>query len=226
MNNYIKKLRQAFQEQANTEIATQQKAYMRNQFEYFGLKSPEQVAVRREFIKQNGLPEIGDLDGLIHVMWLQPEREFQYFAMMLAEKFIKKTEADFIGVLEFMITTKSWWDTIDYIAANLVGTHFKRFPEQIPVYTENWMASGNFWLQRTALLFQLKYKKDTDLKLMFNLIKRLSHDNEFFIRKAIGWVLREYSKTDPEAVIKFVNSHELKPLSRKEAMKVIERKNQ
>ncbi|MCF8364328.1 MAG: DNA alkylation repair protein [Bacteroidales bacterium] len=223
MNSYIQNLRQAFLLQANPEIAMQQKAYMRNKFDYFGLKSPEQTAIRRDFIKQNGLPDISNLDALIHDLWLQPEREFQYFAMMLTEKFIKKTDENFIAVLGFMITTKSWWDTVDYIAATLVGKHFKRFPEQIPAYTEKWMASGDFWLQRAALLFQLKYKKDTDLDLMFNLIERLADKNEFFIRKAIGWVLREYSKTDPEKVIKFVENHELKPLSRKEALKVIER---
>ena len=224
MKQYIQNLRLAFQEYANFEIAAQQKAYMRNQFEYFGVKSPEQKAIRRDFLKQYGLLEIGELENLIRELWLQPERELQYFAMMLADKFIKKTDADFIAVLEFMITTKSWWDTVDYIAAVLVGAHFKKFPEQIPDYTEKWMVSGDFWLQRTALLFQLKYKKNTDLKLMFSLIKRLSHLDEFFIRKAIGWVLREYSKTDPETIIRFVETHDLKPLSRKEALKVIERK--
>jgi 3-methyladenine DNA glycosylase AlkD len=144
--------------------------------------------------------------------------------MMILEKFGKKTTREFIDLYVFMITTKSWWDTIDYIAANLVGKHFSRYPDQIPAYTEKWMNSGNFWLQRSALLFQLKYKKETDLNLLFDFIERLAHEDEFFIRKAIGWALREYSKTDPETVIKFVESHDLKPLSRKEALKVIERK--
>lgn len=224
MNTYIQTLHLAFQEKANPEIAAGQKAYMRNQFEYFGIKSPEQKIVRREFIMKYGLPEITELETLIKESWLQPEREFQYFAMLLTDKFIKRTDENFIAVLEFMITTKAWWDTVDYIAAVLIGKHFKRFPEQIPAYTEKWMASGDFWLQRTALLFQLKYKQETDLGLLFNLIERLAHEDKFFIRKAIGWVLREYSKTDPEAVIRFVESHELKPLSRKEALKVIGRK--
>ena len=107
----------------------------------------------------------------------------------------------------------------------MVAPHFKRFPELIPQYTEKWMASGNFWLQRTALLFQLKYKKETDVELMFDLIKRLACEKEFFIRKAIGWVLREYSKTDSQAVIYFVENNQLSNLSKKEALKVINRKN-
>jgi 3-methyladenine DNA glycosylase AlkD len=86
------------------------------------------------------------------------------------------------------------------------------------------MASGNLWLQRTTLLFQLKYKKETDVELMSDLIKRLAGEKEFFIRKAIGWVLREYSKTDPEIVINFVENNQLSNLSRTEALKVINRK--
>jgi 3-methyladenine DNA glycosylase AlkD len=86
------------------------------------------------------------------------------------------------------------------------------------------MNSGNFWLQRSALLFQLKYKNQTDLKLLFGYIEKLSGSREFFIRKAIGWTLREYSKTDPDVVIQFVETHQLQPLSQKEALKVINRK--
>jgi 3-methyladenine DNA glycosylase AlkD len=221
MSIFIENLKLAFAAAENPGNALQQKAYLRNQFDFFGLKSPEQTELRRHFLKKHGMPETDNLPGLIREMWQQPEREFQYFGMMLTDKYIRKTEAGFIDVLEFMVTTKSWWDTVDYIAAGLMGAHFKRFPEQIPAYTEKWMASGNIWLQRSALLFQLKYKKDTDIKLMFNLIKRLANENEFFIRKAIGWVLREYSKTNPEIVVGFVETHTLKPLSKREALKRI-----
>ena len=226
MHPFVQNLRKALELRVTPKNAAQQKAYMRNQFEFFGLKAPEQAELRREFLKTHGLAPTDELRTIIRELWQQPEREFQYFGMMILEKYIKKVDADFISLLEVMITTKSWWDTVDMIAARLVGVHFKIFPGQIPVYTEKWMASGNFWLQRTALLFQLKYKKDTDTGLLFNLVERLADEDEFFIRKAIGWALREYSKTDPEAVISFVESHELKPLSRKEALRVVERKKQ
>lgn len=225
MTTFVSNLKTALEAQANPENAVQQKAYMRNQFEFFGLKAPEQRALYSDFLKQHGLPPANEIRTIIRELWQQPEREFQHFGMLLLEKYVRKGEADMIHLFEFMIITKSWWDTIDMIASRLVGTHFKKYPKQIPVYTEKWMKSGNFWLQRTALLFQLKYKKDTDTKLLFDLIERLAHEDEFFIRKAIGWALREYSKTDPEAVIDFVDTHELKPLSRKEALKVVHRKN-
>jgi len=96
-----------------------------------------------------------------------------------------------------------------------------RAVSQIP----KWLASGNMWLQRTALLFQLKYKTGTDVELMFQIIRQLAESKEFFIRKAIGWALREYSKTNPAAVMNFVESHPLSNLSKREALKVIARKS-
>jgi 3-methyladenine DNA glycosylase AlkD len=145
-------------------------------------------------------------------------------AVGLLMEYIKKPEKDIIGLLEFMIVNKSWWDTVDGIAGWLVGPLFKKCPELIEPKTTQWMNSGNIWLQRTCLLFQLNYKKSTDTELLFCFIEELSGDTSFWIRKAIGWVLREYSKTNPDAVLKFVNSHQLSSLSRKEALKVIGRK--
>ena len=105
-----------------------------------------------------------------------------------------------------MILNKSWWDTVDYIASNLVGVHFQKYPDLMYPVTEKWMNSGNIWLQRTSLLFQLKYKKKTDVMLMTNYIQQLQGSKEFFINKAIGWILREYSKTDGDWVRDYVET--------------------
>jgi len=224
MIEYVNKLRSAYELQANPERAAKKNAYMRNLFPHFGLVAPEQHELLKSFLREHSMPDKSDLPKLIDLLWAQPEREFQHFGQELLAKYSKKVDKDFISVYEFMIVNKSWWDSIDMIASHLVGTHLKRFPELIPVYTEKWMASGNFWLQRTALLFQLKYKKDTEVDLMFDLIKRLAREKEFFIRKAIGWILREYSKTDPGTVIRFVENNKLSHLSKTEALKVIDRK--
>ena len=103
---------------------------------------------------------------------------------------------------------------------------FTNYPELIVPFTEKWMTSGNMWLQRTAILFQLKYKSQTDTELLFKYIIALDGSKEFFINKAIGWALREYSKTNPDIVIKFVTGHKLAPLSKREALKVINKKAQ
>jgi len=123
-----------------------------------------------------------------------------------------------------MILNKSWWDSVDGIASWIVGSIFKKNSELIVPVTNKWMKSGNVWLQRTCLLFQLGYKKETDLELMFGFIHELKGSKVFWLQKAIGWVLREYSKTDPGLVEDYVRNNDLAPLSRREALKVIERK--
>jgi len=103
----------------------------------------------------------------------------------------------------------------------LMGDYFKMYPEQIKKYVDKWLASGNMWLQRSALLFQLKYKKDLDEELMAYTINNLLGSKEFFINKAIGWMLREYSRTNPDWVIEFADKTELNNLSKREALRLI-----
>lgn len=200
------------------------KKYMRNQFEFFGIKSTERREMCNEYLKKHSLPERGELQKIIKELWNSEERELQYFAMELFAKCKREWTVEDVSLIEYLITCKSWWDTVDFIASNVAGLWLKKFPEMIKPVTEKWNNSENIWLQRTSILFQLKYKKDTDLNLMFKYIKRLSSSKEFFIQKAIGWILREYSKTDARAVKQFVDSQKLMPLSRREALKVIERK--
>jgi 3-methyladenine DNA glycosylase AlkD len=141
-----------------------------------------------------------------------------------AQRFLKKATPDDLGIIELMITEKSWWDTVDLLATHCAGSLFRNHPELISSVTEEWMNSGNMWLQRTCLLFQLKYKKDTDLELLTDFIERLNGGKEFFINKAIGWVLREYSKTDADWTIRFIESHELAGLSEREGLKWLRNK--
>ena len=222
-SNYLSPLKEAFEKNANPENAIRMKAYMKNKFEYFGIKSPERKEIVKSFLKTYGMPQSNEIFNIVKELWDLPQREFQYFAMNLVEKFINKHDKNIIVLFEFMIANKQWWDTIDFIASNLVGKLFLKFTEMIIPYTSKWMESGDMWFQRTAILFQLKYKKNTDLDLLFNYISQLYGSKEFFINKAIGWSLREYSKTDPEAVKLFVtnNSHSLANLSRREALKRI-----
>ena len=124
-------------------------------------------------------------------------------------------------MLEFIITNKSWWDTVDFIASHLVGNYFKKYPDKIEEYINKWMLSKNIWLQRTALLFQLKYKVALNPVLLENIIKQFLYSKEFFINKAIGWILREYSKTNPQWVINFVKKYPLHNLSKREALRLI-----
>ena len=219
MHNYIKPLVELFQRNANAANAEPMAKYMKYLFPYLGIKTPERRVLLKQFYKDNEKPEITELKPVILELWELPEREFQYCALGMLQLHKNKFDASFIELYEQLITTKSWWDTVDAIAANLVGSLFKKYPEMIKPHTEKWQASGNMWLQRTALLFQLNYKADTDVELMFAFIRRNLGSKEFFINKAIGWILREYSKTDARVVIDFVENTALAPLSQREALK-------
>jgi 3-methyladenine DNA glycosylase AlkD len=170
---------------------------------------------------KTSLPLIKDLWQIISELWEQPEREYQYFAQGLCAKYLKNAEKEWIEKYESLIISKSWWDTVDFIAATLVGDYFRKFPEMISPVTGRWMDSGNIWLQRSCILFQLKYKKDTNTALLASFIQPLAKSKEFFIAKAIGWALREYSKTDPGWVLDFVTNNTLQPLSKREAIRRI-----
>jgi len=219
MHNYIKPLVKSFKANTNPANAEPMAKYMKNHFPYLGIKTPLRKELFRDFIKENGLPEISNLKQIILDLWDLPEREYQYIAIGLLRKFSKKWDEDFIDLFETLIITKSWWDSVDGLASWMIGTHFKRFPHLRDKYIDKWMRSGNMWLQRTCLLFQLGYKEKTDEMLMGSIIMALNGSKEFFINKAIGWILREYSKTDGQAVINFVENNDLSNLSKREALK-------
>lgn len=222
MHPYVASLKALFEKNADPTQAAPMKKYMRDQFEYLGLKGPQQGALMKEFIDRNGFPALADLDTILRELWSLPQREFQYAAMGLLSRYEKELPAKFIKTIEYLLVTKSWWDTVDTISGHTLGVHFRRFPEVREKYLIKWRASNNFWLRRACILFQLNYKEETDFDLLCEIICENLNSKEFFINKAIGWSLRQYARTDPKAVKKFVNNAPLHPLSRREAMKHLE----
>lgn len=221
MEEYIQNLAEEIRALANPVRAEFAKKYMRNKFEFIG---PDAKTLRnciRSYVRENGYPDINRLGEFSLTLWEFPEREFQHTALEIIRKLSKKLNKRDIEWIEQLIVHKSWWDTVDGLAGWICGTYFSLFPEQINPVTGRWMKSGNLWLQRSSLLFQLKYKQNTDTKLLAKYIEQLASHPDFFIRKAIGWILREYSKTNKEWVREFVNSHTLSGLSVKEASKYL-----
>ena len=221
MHPYAASLKTLFEQNADPVQATPMKKYMRDQFDYLGIKTPKNAALQKAFYKEYGLPELSELDTILRELWALPQREYQYVAIGLLGKFEKQLPAEFIDVIEHLIVTKSWWDTVDALASHTVGTHFRRFPKIRERYLKKWRKSKNLWLRRTAILFQLGYKKETDFELLSEIIRENLGSDEFFINKAIGWSLRQYAYIDPKAVKDFVKSTQLHPLSRREALKHI-----
>ena len=221
MEDFIHTLEKEFEKRANPKIAIEQKAYLRNQFEFYGFKAPERREILKPFLIKKYLPKKTELDKIVRILWEKPQRDFQHFSLELTFKYVKQFEINDIELLEFMVIHKSWWDTVDFIAYKLMGAYFEKFPEQIDKYVKKWLKSKNIWLQRSALLFQLKYKEALDVNLLSTTINSLLGTKEFFINKAIGWVLREYSKTNPKWVLEFTNNTALSNLSKREALRLI-----
>lgn len=220
---YVEEIRKALSVYSNKERSKDQKAYMRDQFEFLGLTATQRRTAQKPFLKKGELPNFDDIPDLIRELWKQPEREFQYFGQELLAKYKRKLSPEDLLLLEFMITYKSWWDTVDFIASHLVGSLFASFPAMRVSSCDKWFESQNIWLQRTTLLFQLKYKEQLDTELLSIQIDRLAQSEEFFIRKAIGWTLREYSKTNPDWVLEFVDQRPgLSNLSRREALRLMQ----
>lgn len=220
----IKQLTQDLLDEACPVYAEGASAYMKHKFRYLGVSSPKRRLISKNIIKQFPVESIKQVLKLVLQLWKMPEREYQYFAIDLLAAYRKQWNMDVLSVIEHCITHKSWWDTVDAISSDWTGPYFRRFPELIPV-TEEWNVSSNIWMVRSSLLFQKKYKTATDVQLLSRYILHAAGTKEFFINKAIGWALREYSYTNEAFVEEFVNQYpQLHPLSKREALKAIERK--
>ncbi|MBI2731056.1 MAG: DNA alkylation repair protein [Sphingobacteriales bacterium] len=220
MHTYTQGLITLYKKHGNKEQAEGAKAYMRNQFEYFGLKATDWRNLFKEYTTKNH-PDYKDVPVIIKELWDLPERELQYAAIELLALYKKQWDKEVITLIEFIITNKSWWETVDHAASELTSPYFKLFPAEIKKITGSWNRSDNFWLQRSSIMFQKRYKKETDTELLAKYILALRHSKEFFVQKAIGWALREYSKTNHKWVIDFVKQNTLAPLSEREALKRI-----
>jgi 3-methyladenine DNA glycosylase AlkD len=222
MHPYTRKITTLLSEHADAAAAPAMKRYMREQFEYLGIKGPQMGELLKGFYAENGLPELEELDAIARELWALPEREYQYLATGLVRRLEEQLPEEFIETLEYLLVTKSWWDTVDTISGGTLGVHFKRFPRTRKKTIARWRKSDNFWLRRATLLFQLGYKGDTDFELLKALICENLGSKEFFINKAIGWSLRQYSRVDEEAVREFVAATPLHSLSKREALAWLE----
>ncbi|MYL39371.1 DNA alkylation repair protein [Halobacillus litoralis] len=198
--------------------------YMKNHFPFYGIKAPERKKILAPFLKEwKTLSEKERFEVAFHLFQM-PERECHYAALALLDKGRSAVSLQSVEFYEKLLQTKPWWDTVDMIASHLCGEYFKLYPGQLRPYTERLREADSMWLRRSTLLFQLKYKEETDETLLFETILRLKEEKEFFIEKAVGWALREYSKTNPEGVLHFLSMYECRPLSRREGLKWLKNK--
>lgn len=202
----------------NPEKAEKMSAYMRNQFAFLGVQTPGRRGVTNTLFKEW---EVGrsPLDWeFVRELWKKDEREYQSIAIDYLVRSKRLLTSDDLVLLKQLITTKSWWDTVDAMASGLVGHVVYSHPKSV-TFMDQWIDDENMWVRRTAILHQLSFKDQTDEERLFKYCSRHADDTEFFIAKAIGWALRQYAKTEPDAVLTFVEQTRLQSLSRREALK-------
>lgn len=215
---YYQELDARLEALANETDAIPMKKYMKNHFEFYGIKAVARKTVVSAFVKEFGMLSEDGLDEFVRLCWDHPYRELHYACLDIIQK-EKKPKVERLELYEWMILHRSWWDSVDAIAPNLLGKLLQQNPQLIKENTLRYVQSGELWLQRSALIFQLKYKTDVDLPLLFNYCEMLAHHKDFFIRKAIGWSLRQAGKFYPNEVKDFVAKTELGNLSVREALK-------
>ncbi len=190
-------------------------AYMKNLFPFLGLTAPERRAAARAALAGLPAPDAAELAAVARGSWALAEREYQLFA---CDYLIRYADRADLGLLRELVTTRSWWDTVDPLATRVVGPVVARDGAQHQM--DRWARDDDRWLVRAAILHQLHHGARTDTGRLFGYCTAQARHPDFFVRKAIGWALRQYARTDPEAVRGYLAAHpELSPLSRREASK-------
>ena len=208
------------EQNADLHRAAAMKAYMKNHFEFYGINSPLRKEMVKDIKKRFSFKNEDALWALVDKLWHSDQRELQYIALDILAPLASKLNKENIPTLEHMILTKSWWDTVDMIAPNLIGKIFMSDTASRDIYVYKWMDSDNIWLQRSAIIFQLKYGLKTNIDLLSEAILKNDVSKEFFVRKAQGWALRQYGKYNPSFVYDFVQANpQLSGLTQKEALR-------
>lgn len=218
-NMKVEDIFQGLKEVANPEDAIHMKAYMKDQFEFLGVKTPVRRQVSKIFFKKNHKSTI-DWE-FVNQAWENPYREMQYAVLdylQLKQKALKPSD---LLKIKKLAQTKPWWDTIDFLCRS-VGFICLHYPETKKFVLE-WSRDEDFWLRRLAIEHQLLQKEETDVQLLEQILINNLNQTEFFINKAIGWALRDYSKTNPDWVREFIEKYKdrLSKLSIKEGSKYL-----
>lgn len=218
---------QELQTLANPERATQQQAYMKSTMPYAGLTAPTLRSMSKAVFKAHPIEDENAWQSTIEDLWRNAEvREMRYCAidLLLVPRYRKLwlTPAT-LGLIREMVETGAWWDYVDNLASNAVGDLLRHYPDTLFPELTGWSRDPHLWVRRTAILSQLKFKKETNQEFLFEAIEGSIEDKDFFARKAIGWALRQYSRTAPDAVIDYIerNKSRLSPLSKREGLRIL-----
>ncbi len=225
LSDYVKKVKVFFEKHHNAEDAEAMSKYMKYNFPFLGITAPRRKDLFKIFFNTFPIPAYDETKILVKELFNLPEREYHYFAVQMLLKHKRKWSPTDIVYFESLILTKSWWDSVDLISSKIISPFFLKYPNLAVAMTDSWSQSRNVWLKRVSIIYQLSYKKNTNTEILTRHILENAAQNDFFIQKAIGWSLREYSKTDYRWVLNFIiQNTSLKTLSKREAIKWIDDK--
>ncbi|MEN9657506.1 MAG: hypothetical protein RL571_971 [Pseudomonadota bacterium] len=219
MSAFKQQIMSAMQPLAHATAAVAMRAYQRNQFDFLGLAAPARRAASMPLIKGLEVKSAAHLMIEANALWDLPQREYQYIAVDLLARHVKHLSGQDIPALLALAQQKPWWDTVDGLV-KVIGAIVKA-DKALQSQMDAALLHDDFWLRRIAMLHQLAWKGETDVERLKAYAKQLAPESEFFIRKAIGWALREYAWHDPASMRVFLiqMGDTLSPLSRREAGK-------
>ncbi|MGH8951878.1 MAG: DNA alkylation repair protein [Acidimicrobiia bacterium] len=210
-------------ERADPAKAEGMQAYMKTDMPFYGVQKPGREVILRELVEGFPPDDRGEYEDLVLGLWGLPHREEKYLAIGVARHFGQFVTPSSLPLYRRLVVEGAWWDFVDEVATKLVRRLVVEHPDRTWPLVDEWIDDDDMWLRRTAILCQIGAKEQTDTERLFGFCARRAFEKEFFIRKAIGWALREHARTDPEAVGRFVTEHrhQLSGLSYREATKHI-----
>ena len=213
----------ALAEQANPDKAAQMQAYMKTEMPFYGVQKPGLIPVLRHVVKNFPPSTRAEYERLVLALWRLPHREEKYIAQRVAVKHRQFMVPASLSLYRRFVAEGAWWDFVDEASTHMVRELVLEFPLEVWPRVDTWIDADDMWLRRSAIICQVGAKERTDADRLFSFCEQRAFEKEFFIRKAIGWSLREYAKTDAAAVAAFATSHreDLSGLSYREATKHI-----
>jgi 3-methyladenine DNA glycosylase AlkD len=223
--NVVQFIQQEFRKLADPAKAAPMAAYMKTETPFHGIQKPARAAVLREVKKRFAPKTRQEYEAGVLALWRLPHREEKYAALDFAIQWPAFINRESLPLYERLIREGAWWDLVDPAATGLVGRVLLKERPAVRKTMDEWIDDENVWIRRAALLSQIRHKENTDERQLFRHCLRRAHEGEFFIRKAIGWALRDYSYTAPEAVRDFLLTHRdrLSGLSFREGAKQLAR---
>ncbi|MEU5694429.1 DNA alkylation repair protein [Actinosynnema sp. NPDC020468] len=221
MDGLVVTIRRALADAADPAKAPEMQRYMKSEMPFRGVPKPERAAVLRAVFAAHPLATPAEVVDVVSTLWRDAAyREERYAATALLDRYARWREPGLVPLLEELITTGAWWDHVDELASRHVGPLLRGWPDELVPVVRAWSRHEDRWLRRTSVICQLGSKGDTDTDLLAECVEANQDDPDFFLRKGIGWALRQHARVDPGWVLAFVDAHPgLSPLSRREALK-------